>query len=78
MRRSSIARPTHALFYVSNALAGPAKARKQGRVGGRPRLVRRRDQVAALRAKGLSISGISEKMEIPRTSVHRILKELAA
>jgi DNA invertase Pin-like site-specific DNA recombinase len=59
-------------------LAGLAKARKQGRVGGRPRLLVRRDQVAALRAKGLSITAISEKMEIPRTSVHRILKELAA
>jgi DNA invertase Pin-like site-specific DNA recombinase len=59
-------------------LAGLAKARKQGRVGGRPRLVLRRDQVAVLRAKGLSISEISEQMEIPRTSVHRILKELAA
>jgi DNA invertase Pin-like site-specific DNA recombinase len=59
-------------------LAGLAKARKQGRVGGRPKLIIRRDQVAELRAKGLSISEISEKMEIPRTSVHRILKESAA
>jgi DNA invertase Pin-like site-specific DNA recombinase len=59
-------------------LAGLAKARKQGRVGGRPRLVFRRDQVATLRTKGLSISEIADKMEIPRTSVHRILKELAA
>jgi DNA invertase Pin-like site-specific DNA recombinase len=59
-------------------LAGLARARKQGRVGGRPRLVRRRDQVAAHRAKGLSISEIAAKMNIPRTSVHRILKELAA
>jgi len=59
-------------------LAGLAKARKQGRVGGRPKLILRRDQVAKHRADGLSISAISEKMEIPRTSVHRILKELAA
>jgi DNA invertase Pin-like site-specific DNA recombinase len=59
-------------------LAGLAKARKQGRVGGRPRIAVRRDQVAAHRAEGLSISKISEKMRIPRTSVHRILKELAA
>src|SRR5580698_2326262 len=59
-------------------LAALARARKQGRVGGRPRLVVRRDQVATLRAKGLSISEIAEKMSIPRTSVHRILKELAA
>ncbi|MCU1324872.1 MAG: Resolvase-like protein [Bryobacterales bacterium] len=58
-------------------LAGLAKARKQGRVGGRPKLVVRRDQVAAHRAAGLSITAISEKMEIPRTSVHRILKESA-
>jgi DNA invertase Pin-like site-specific DNA recombinase len=59
-------------------LAGLAKARKQGRVGGRPRLVVRRDQVARYRAEGLSISQIAEKMTIPRTSVHRILKESAA
>jgi DNA invertase Pin-like site-specific DNA recombinase len=58
-------------------LAGLAKARKQGRVGGRPRITVRRDQVAAHRANGLSISEISQKMQIPRTSVHRILKELA-
>jgi DNA invertase Pin-like site-specific DNA recombinase len=59
-------------------LAGLAKARKQGRVGGRPRMVLRRDQIAAYRAEGMSISEISAKMEVPRTSVHRILKELAA
>src|SRR4051812_16483535 len=59
-------------------LAGLAKARKQGRVGGRPRIVLRRDQVAGLRANGLSISQIAARLEIPRTSVHRILKELAA
>ena len=59
-------------------LAGLAKARKQGRVGGRPRLVVRRDQVARYRAEGLSISQIAEKMTIPRTSVYRILKESAA
>src|SRR5580704_3244413 len=59
-------------------LAGLAKARKLGRVGGRPRLIRRRDQVATLRAAKLSISEISEKLKIPRTSVHRILKESAA
>jgi len=59
-------------------LAGLAKAKKQGRVGGRPKMVLRRDQVAKFRAEGLSISAISEKMEIPRTSVHRILKEMAA
>jgi DNA invertase Pin-like site-specific DNA recombinase len=59
-------------------LAGLAKARKQGRVGGRPRLVVRRDQVARYRAEGLSISQIAAKMTIPLTSVHRILKESAA
>ena len=59
-------------------LAGLAKARKQGRVGGRPRLVVQRDQVARYRAEGLSISQIAAKMTIPRTSVHRILKESAA
>jgi DNA invertase Pin-like site-specific DNA recombinase len=59
-------------------LAGLAKARKQGRIGGRPRLVVRRDQVARYRAEGLSISQIAAKMTIPRTSVHRILKESAA
>lgn len=58
-------------------LASLAKARKQEGVGGGPKLVLRRDQVAAHRAAGLSITAISEKMEIPRTSVHRILKELA-
>src|SRR5580658_2924128 len=64
-------------IFKDAVLAILAVIAKQGRVGGRPRMVVRRGQVAALRAKGLSITAISEKMQIPRTSVHRILEELA-
>lgn len=52
-------------------------SRKQVRVSKLPLIALRRSQVATLRAAGLSISEISEKTKISRTSVHRILKGLA-
>ena len=55
-------------------LAGLARARKQGRIGGRPRLVVDRNRVFALDEAGMTMREIAEELGISAASVHRILK----
>jgi DNA invertase Pin-like site-specific DNA recombinase len=50
------------------------RARKQGRVGGRPRLVLDRDRVCRLRNEGKSLREISDTMGLSLTTTARILK----
>src|SRR5215813_1385946 len=54
--------------------AGLARARKQGRIGGRPRLVLDRDRIMAFDSDGWTIREIAEEMGVSRASIHRILK----
>ena len=54
--------------------AGLAKARKQGRVGGRPRLVLSHAKVLELSQEGSTIREIAEEMGVSPASIHRILK----
>jgi DNA invertase Pin-like site-specific DNA recombinase len=54
--------------------AGLARARKQGRVGGRPRLVLSHTRVLALSQEGCTIRDIAEEMGVSPASIHRILK----
>lgn len=54
-------------------LAGLAKARKQGRIGGRPKLVLDRSKVERLHASGLSLTAIGAKVGASKSAVHRIL-----
>ncbi len=54
-------------------LAGLAKARKQGRIGGRPKLVVDRGKVERLHAAGLSLTAIGTKVGASKSVVHRIL-----
>jgi DNA invertase Pin-like site-specific DNA recombinase len=54
--------------------AGLAKARKQGRIGGRPRLVLSHARVLALSQEGATIREIAEEMGVSPASIHRILK----
>ena len=54
--------------------AGLAKARKQGRVGGRPRLVLSHAKVLAMSQEGATIREIAEEMGVSPASSHRILK----
>jgi DNA invertase Pin-like site-specific DNA recombinase len=56
-------------------LAGLARARKQGRIGGRPKLICDRSHVGRLRAAGLSLAEIANKVRASKSSVHRILQE---
>jgi DNA invertase Pin-like site-specific DNA recombinase len=52
------------------------RARKQGRVGGRPKLVLDRDQVRRLREEGKSLREISDAMGLSLTTTARITTNL--
>jgi DNA invertase Pin-like site-specific DNA recombinase len=58
--------------------AGLNRARAAGRVGGRPKGVFDRVKVQLLRQQGLSIAEIAAEVGVPRTSIHRALKQSAA
>jgi DNA invertase Pin-like site-specific DNA recombinase len=55
-------------------LAGLAKARKEGRVGGRPRIVVSHAKVIARDQEGATIREIAEEFGVSPASIHRILK----
>jgi DNA invertase Pin-like site-specific DNA recombinase len=59
-------------------VAGLERARKQGRIGGRPRVVTDRARVAELRAAGKSLGEIAAEMGLAKTTVARIAQESAA
>ena len=51
--------------------AGLARARKQGRIGGRPRLILSHAKVLALGQEGCTIREIAEEMGVSPASIHR-------
>src|SRR3982751_3363017 len=55
-------------------IAGLEKARRQGRVGGRPRVVVNRDKVVEMDADGMTMREIGDDLGISAASVCRILK----
>jgi DNA invertase Pin-like site-specific DNA recombinase len=57
--------------------AGLNRARAAGRVGGRPKGVFDRVKVQQLRQQGRSIAEIAAEVGVPRTSIHRALKQPA-
>lgn len=59
-------------------VAGLERARKQGGIGGRPRVVTDRDKVATLRAAGKSLGEIAAELNLAKTTVARIAREAAA
>jgi len=58
-------------------LAGLARARAQGRVGGRPCIQCDPHKILKLRAAGHSLGGIAAKLKLTKTTVHRILAAAA-
>jgi DNA invertase Pin-like site-specific DNA recombinase len=58
-------------------VAGLERARKQGRIGGRPRVVADRKKVTALRAAGKSLGEIADAMKLSKTTVARLVRETA-
>ncbi len=59
-------------------IAGLEKARKHGRIGGRPRLVVNRTKVAQMDAEGMTVREIADELGISAASVCRILKSNGA
>jgi DNA invertase Pin-like site-specific DNA recombinase len=59
-------------------VAGLERARKQGRIGGRPRVVTDRQKVARLRTAGKSLGEIAAEMDLSKSTVARIVREAAA
>ena len=57
-------------------LAGLARARKQGRVGGRPRVVCDRSKVERLHRAGKSLADIAAEVRVSKSSVYRIIQTL--
>jgi DNA invertase Pin-like site-specific DNA recombinase len=58
-------------------LAGLARARAAGRVGGRPRVQCNPHKVLRLRAAGHSLGKIASKFKVSKTTVHRIINAAA-
>ena len=56
-------------------LAGLARARKQGRIGGRPKLVCDRSKVQRLHHAGQSLNEIAAEVGVSKSSVHRMLTQ---
>lgn len=54
-------------------LAGLAKARKQGRVGGRPKVVVDRSKVQRLAKAGKSLAQIAADVGVSKSTVHRLV-----
>jgi DNA invertase Pin-like site-specific DNA recombinase len=61
-------------LIVERTKAGLAKARRAGRIGGRPRLVVDRRKVEALYDDGATLREIADELGIGVGSVHRMLK----
>jgi DNA invertase Pin-like site-specific DNA recombinase len=59
-------------------LAGLARARKAGHVGGRPKVVVNRDKVLHRRRQGVSLSQIADEFGISKGSVFNIVKAASA
>jgi DNA invertase Pin-like site-specific DNA recombinase len=55
-------------------LAGLEKARREGRVGGRPRAVVNRDRIERMHDEGLTMIEIADQMRVSSATVCRILK----
>ena len=59
-------------------IAGLERAKKQGRIGGRPRVVTDRQRVAKLRGAGKSLGEIAAEMGLSKSTVARIAREQTA
>lgn len=64
-------------LIVERTRAGLQRARRQGSIGGRPRLVVNRAKVLQMEAEGMTTREIGEELDISAASVCRILKTAA-
>jgi len=73
---ASIARQER-VTLSERTLAGLERARRQGRVGGRPKRIVDRQKIWDLRAAKYSLGEIAKQMRLPRSTVARICKDAA-
>jgi DNA invertase Pin-like site-specific DNA recombinase len=59
-------------------LAGLARARKNGKVIGRPKVIVNRDKIARLHAEGQSLSKIASEFGISKATAHNIVRAASA
>jgi DNA invertase Pin-like site-specific DNA recombinase len=59
-------------------IAGLERAKANGRVAGRPRVICNRDKVLELRQSGQSLGMIASKLGLTKTTVHRIVNQSAS
>lgn len=64
-------------LIVERTMAGLQRARREGRVGGRPRAVVDRDRVAQMHQDGATTREIGARLKISAATVSRILKAKA-
>jgi DNA invertase Pin-like site-specific DNA recombinase len=65
-------------LIVERTKAGLQRARRAGRIGGRPKVVTDRVKIAELRAQGLSLGEIATEMNLSKSTVARLVKENGA
>jgi len=65
-------------LIVERTRSGLQRARRAGRMGGRPRLVVNRAKVVAMNSDGMTTREIGEELDISAASVCRILKSMTA
>lgn len=65
-------------LIVERTRAGLQRARREGRIGGRPKLVVNRAKVVQMEADGMTTREIGEELDISAASVCRILKTMNA
>jgi putative DNA-invertase from lambdoid prophage Rac len=64
-------------MIVERVKAGVAEAKRQGKHCGRPARVFRRDQVAEMRAKGISWRQIAWELKLPLTTVRESVRKVS-
>lgn len=63
-------------LLVERTKAGLAEARRQGRFGGRPARIFRRDRAAELRWQGMSWRAIGRELGVPQSTIRKALKSV--
>lgn len=58
---------------VERTSAGLQKARREGRIGGRPRVIVKRVKIVEMEAEGYSLRDIAEEIGVSAATVCRIL-----
>ena len=61
-------------LIVERTRAGLKRAKREGRIGGRPRLIVHRDKIRRMSAEGMTMRAIGGELSISAAAVCRILK----